>query len=363
MSGDRAVRGRALGGWGARHPGLRHGLGRVTAAFLLAASVLAPPTQGAESTAGNAAGNPAEVLSLGVISPPDHAMTQAASAIGKAVEEATGGAMQLRVHHSSRRGNEASMLAQLSTGELDAALLTLGELARQDGTLDVFFMPYLAADLAEGTRIMTGSTALSLVKRVEAPLKVRLMGLGLLGLRHVVLTTNGASAGVPLFADGASIRVPPNAAIARFYDALGAKPQLLPLPVVRGGLVDGSLDGADMDLEIMAIQSYEGLAPYAILSGHMIYPVAALVSARTWNALDAQAQKTLQSVMAQGLAAMSTAYETREVQWRDELARRGMIFLPVPSDRLHEATKEWRAGRPELIPLADALRKEAGHAP
>lgn len=329
------------------------------AAGTLAAVLTAVPGANAES----AASGTGRVLDLATVAPPDHTMTGAALTMAETLEATTHGALRIRVHHSSRRGNETSMLAQLGSGDLDAAILTMGELARHDDKLNAFFTPYLAGSQAEASRIAASGAALSLVRRVEASLGVRVAGLAVLGPRHMVLTTKTAESGAAPFPPGARVRVPPSPAIADFYAALGAAPQPLPLPGVRGELAGDALDGADMDLEVMALAGYEGPAPYAILSGHMIFPVAALVSEHTWASLPEDLRHVLARTLRDELAAISRSYEDREVVWREELARRGMTFLPVPHVRLEQAAAQWRAAHPELIPLAEALREEARDAP
>lgn len=302
-------------------------------------------------------------LDLGVIAPPDHGMTMAAERISAAVEAKTDGALHVRVHHSSRRGNETAMLAQLGNGDLDAAILTVGELARHDSRLSVFFTPFLVPDAAGARRLVGGPAALALAGAVEERLGVQVLGLGVLGLRHMVLGQDVQIGDGPLFPPGTRMRVPPNTAISDFYRDLGADPQPLPLPVVREALAGNRLDGADMDLEIMALRDYEGPASHVILSGHMIFPVAAMVSAKTWATLSERERQTLTTVARDELATLSGSYEQRDRAWRETLAARGMTFLPPPRATLEAAAARWQAAHPEAMPLITTLRAEVADAP
>lgn len=343
-------------GWSARW---------LKATFTLLAGLAAGAAAGmaaalAEESPDAAAGG---LLDIAVISPPDHGMTRAAAAMGEALSAATGGTLRLRLHHSSRRGNETAMLGQLGRGDLDAAILTVGELARHNDRLNVFFTPYLAKDGAEGGRIVATQAALALAGEGAEALGVRVLGLGTLGLRHIALTSAARPTGTAAFPKGSRIRVTPNPAIADFYAALGAVPQPLPLPAVRETLAGDGLDGTDMDLEIMALRGYEQATPNAILSGHMIFPVAAVVSAAAWSRLSEDHRTVLAAVMRRAMADLATYYARRDPEWQAELAVRGIAFLPVPRATLDAAAARWRDAHPDLAPLAESLRAEAGHAP
>ncbi len=301
-------------------------------------------------------------LHLGLIAPPAHGMALAADRIAAHVRIATNGAMAVRVHHSARRGNESSMVAQLGAGQLDSAILTLGELARHDDSLNVFFVPFLVPDVTAGGQLMATPGARSLAARVEQPLGLRVLGLGVLGMRHMVLARPPDATQAPRL-DGLRIRTTPNPAIVTFYESLGAQPHPLPLPVVRDAMARDIIDGADMDLEILVTQDFVASAPHTVVTAHMMFPVAAVVSEATWSTLDETGRAVLTKAMNSEMAALAAYYAEREPIWRSRLADGGMTFHTPQAAPLTAAVDQWWTTHAALRPVANALLGEIGNAP
>ncbi|KJS36025.1 MAG: hypothetical protein VR70_14670 [Rhodospirillaceae bacterium BRH_c57] len=316
----------------------------------------------AEVVAAQTSPTPMRILHLGLIAPPDHGMALAADRIAAHVRIATNGAMAVRVHYSATRGNESSMLAQLGDRQLDSAILTLGELARHDDSLNAFFVPFLVPDVTVGGQLMATPAAHALAARVEQPLGLRVLGLGVLGMRHMVLARPPDAGPAPRL-DGLRIRTTPNPAIVSFYESLGAQPHPLPLPVVRDALMRGIIEGADMDLEILLSRDFVGVAPHAVTSAHMMFPVAAVVSEATWSTLDEPARAVLTKAMSNEMAALAAYYAEREPIWRSQLTDLGMGFYRPQAAPLNAAVQQWWSKNAHLRPVANALLKEIGSVP
>jgi TRAP-type C4-dicarboxylate transport system substrate-binding protein len=159
------------------------------------------------------------------------------------------------------------------------------------------------------------------------------------------------------------MRTMPSPPIISFYESLGAEPQPLPLPGVRDALARGVIDGADMDLEIMASQGYSAAAPHMVLTAHMIFPVAAVVSARSWDALDDASRAVLTTAMGVEMAALAGHYVERESVWRSRLADRGVTFHPAAARKMIKAADVWWRHHDHLRTSADALQREITHGP
>jgi len=303
---------------------------------------------------------PGSTFHLAVIAPANHGMTLAANRIAAQVHEATAGKLRVRVHHSSRRGNETSMVAQLGSGDLDGAILTMGELARHNGRLNVFFAPFLVPDVTSGGHLMSTATARALAAEIEKPLGVQVMGLGVLGMRHMVFARPPTQA--PRL-DGLRMRITPSPPIIRFYKTLGAEPHPLPLPMVRDALIRGVIDGADMDLEIMVLDDFSATAPHVLLSAHMIFPVAAVVSEHIWKSLSDDHRAVLRGAMAAEMASMARHYAATEAVWRSQLASRGVTIYPAAVHPMNEVADMWWSNHAHLRQSANALLQEINHAP
>ena len=71
-----------------------------------------------------AASAEARELRMGVITPPSHVWTKVANRIAEKLPEATGGALTVAVFPAGQLGSEQEMFQQMSTGLLDAGLMT-----------------------------------------------------------------------------------------------------------------------------------------------------------------------------------------------------------------------------------------------
>lgn len=340
--------------------GFRAWAGKAASAAVVVCGLAAGLT--AEAAAGPSPQTPVRTLHLGLIAPPGHGMGLAADRIAAHVRIATNSAMVVRVHHSARRGNESSMVSQLGAGQLDGAILTLGELARHDDSLNVFFVPYLVPDVIAGGHLMSTPMAGTLAARIEQPLGLRVLGLGVLGMRHMALA-RPPDAGQSPRLDGRRIRTTPNPAIVSFYESLGAQAHPLPLPVVRDAMARGIIDGADMDLEILVAQDFITSAPHTVASAHMIFPVAAVVSEATWATLDDSGRAILTKAMSNEMAALADYYAEREPVWRNRLADLGMTFHTPQAAPLNDAVEQWWTHNTHLRAVANTLLGEIGNAP
>lgn len=333
-------------------------------ALVLAAPPWAPPAQ---------AHTPAAILDLGVLTPPAHSMTDTAERIARRVTAlaATSGTgttgappPTIRVRHSARRGNETAMLAQVRDGELALALLTLTELALHDPRLRVFFAPRLAADLPAAAALLTTPTARSLFAEAPDTLGVRVLGVGLLGLRHIALAERPpANEGGPLL-EGLRMRVPPVQSFELFHGLLGAETAPLPLPTARAAAEAGVVNGVDMDIEMLLAADFASATPHVVLSGHMLFPVVVVASPKVWDGLSPDLRHQIIAVVEEEFVALTAEQILREATAPAALRDAGFILHPAPPpDAFTSIRTRWWADQPDLRALADALMREgAPHA-
>ena len=76
----------------------------------------------------------AKEFRLGLITPPPHIWTKAATAFGEELAAETNGAHSVAVFPSRQLGNEAQMMQLLQSGALDMAFLTIAEVSNRVAT-------------------------------------------------------------------------------------------------------------------------------------------------------------------------------------------------------------------------------------
>lgn len=299
----------------------------------------------------------ARELSLGLITPPGHVWSQAARAFADRLARETDGRLRVAVTDSGARGNEAALLRQLEDGELDLALITVGELSRQAPALAALLAPRLAPDIESAKRILEGPTAAGLLRDMarHTPLVGLCYGMG--GMRQMVLSGDGTLSEV---LDEGKVRVTPVPAIADFYRTLGAEPVAVPLPAVDRALEQGEIDAVDMDLEMILALRLANSHGRVLITRHMMFPMVAVVSRQTWATLSAADRDRVRRILCDELGKLRLAYLNRERQWLEILQGMGArVEVVAPAD-LAEAARAWRLAHPNLIPVIERLSRDAG---
>lgn len=292
---------------------------------------------------------------LGLITPPQHQWTVTATAIADEVRTATEGRVDILVMPSGQLGNEARMLQQLQTGAIDFALLTAAEFANRDDDFGVFYAPFIAEDAAEAARLLRGEVAATLLERMD---RFGLHGLawGMAGMRQIV--TAGPVATVADL-DGLRIRTVPLAPEMEFWRLVGAAPTPMPLPALFDAFANGQIEAMQIDHEGTWNSGYHRHAGTIIASRHMMFPMAAVASGRSWQGLSDEDRAIVSEVVAARVARMSDSYGETDARYLAELRDTGVPVIEAGRDWFGEAVGAWYAIWREKAPLLLALEAEA----
>ncbi|WP_417769022.1 TRAP transporter substrate-binding protein [Stappia sp.] len=293
---------------------------------------------------------------LGLITPPPHIWTVAATAFGDELKSASGGKHSVTVFPSQQLGNEAQMMQQLQTGALDMAFLTIAEVSNRVPDFGAFYAPYLADDVAHAGRILRSDVAKELLTGL--PQKAGVVGIGysMGGLRQIVSRDPVTSA-----ADlaGKKLRITPFEPIKDFYNALGAASTPMPLPAVYDALANGQVDAIDMDAELIWALKYYEHADTILISNHMMFPMVGLVSARVWQTLPEEDRAMIGKLMARHLDGAIDTYVQKEGDWLLSVEGTGRTIVEADAVFFADAIGKWEAIWNEKAPVLKDLRKVA----
>lgn len=297
----------------------------------------------------------AEQYRLGLITPPPHQWTKTAQAIAEEVGNATEGRVEILVLPSGQLGNEARMLQQLQTGAIDFALLTAAEFANRDPDYGVFYAPFIAESTEEAAALLRGGVATTLLDRMDS---FGLHGLswGMAGLRQIV-TSGAVNAAGDL--DGLRIRTVPLAPEMDFWTGLGAAPTPMPLPALYDAFANGQVDGMQIDHEGTWNSGYWKHAGTIINSRHMIFPMAAVASARKWGGLAEEDRAVISDIFARRIAEMVDLYGEIDASNLARLQETGVPVIEVGRDWFGPAVETWYRNWRAIAPLLTELEAEA----
>ena len=292
---------------------------------------------------------------VGLITPPPHKWTVTANEVAAEVKDKTGGSVNMLIFPSGQLGNEAAMLQQLQTGALDFAFLTLGEFANRDDNYGIFLAPYIVKDVAGARTLLKGATATELLDGVN---KFGLVGLGygMAGMRQIVMRDK-----VETVADlaGKKVRTIPFKPELDFWTKIGATPTPMPLPALYDAFANGQVDGMQIDFEGTWNTKYYEHAGAIVESGHMMFPMIAVASARRWAAMSEGDRAAVAEVVKRHLDELVHSYAAIDADYLAKLKTTSVPVVTIDRSFFGSAIDDWYAEWRERAPMLKKLEAEA----
>lgn len=279
----------------------------------------------------------ARELVFATITPDRHQWTQAARVASADVSRKTDGTLTIRIISDGLRGNDVAILTQIALGQLDGALVTGAELSDRIPWIADLMNPAVVENPENLHQSVVAAVKARLTKDGTAG-AFRLIGLGAGGLRQMVFSRGiDWQAGIA----GNPVRVPPGNVMGKFYEGLGARPQALPLPVVRRAWEQSALDVVDMDLEMIVLDRYPINGGTLVLTRHMSFPVVAVVSSAVYESLDEQQKDILFNAFCRNLATLDHRYQGLEAEWIAALRSSGLNVVEERPQWLNDSVRAY----------------------
>jgi len=304
----------------------------------------------AEATAPNV-----QTLRLGIITPPPHKWTKTATSIAKEISVETNSELTLAIFPSGQLGNEAQMLQLLQTGAIDFAFLTTAELANRLIEFSAFYTPYIADTASHAACILHGDAASSILNSAQK-IGVTGLGYGMAGLRQVV-----SRAPLNSLDDlkGLKVRVTADLPLTDFWKLAGAAPTAIPLSALYDAFANGQVDAMHIDFENTLRLKFSKHAETILHSDHMIFPMVAVASSKSWQSLTKEQRELLQKIFTAHLNKLLESYAIADVEFKAALIKNGATVKSVTSDFFADASQAWAERWAPRTPLIEALSKEA----
>ncbi|WP_319520469.1 TRAP transporter substrate-binding protein [uncultured Martelella sp.] len=262
----------------------------------------------------------ARELRIGLITPPSHVWTKVAQRMAEKLPEATDGDLTLAVFPAGQLGTEQEMFQQMSTGLLDAGLMTAAITSLRAPSLQGWFTPYLFTGVSDAIDAAETPAAQQMLGELD---RAGLHGMGytFAGMRHILMRDEPATDVAAL--QNKKIRIVPFPAMKVWWQEVGAVPTPVNLTEVYQALQTGLLDGVDIDLDALVGLKFQEVAHDLTLTSHMTFPAVMMVSDMTWNSLSQEDQAAFQKVADEALAWGSeqqiTAEETNLATLENEM--------------------------------------------
>jgi tripartite ATP-independent transporter DctP family solute receptor len=189
----------------------------------------------------------------------------AAQRFAESVKQRTNGQVVIEIHAGGALGNDPSILQNLRLGTLDLGFTGNPFFTSFAGKLNVLDLPYLFTGFEHVYRVLDGPVGGQLLAELE---QHQLKGIAFweIGFRNI--TNSKRPILRPEDLRGIKIRTTPNPAHVAAFQALGASPAPLAFPEVYLALQNGTVDGQENPINLIAASKFYEVQKHLSLTQH-----------------------------------------------------------------------------------------------
>lgn len=265
----------------------------VGAGALVACSSDGEATTGSSTNEGGSGSGEPIVFQAGYENHPGEPVDEGMKKWAELLEEKSGGSMKMELFPSSQLGSKTDLIDQMHAG---SPIITLadGAFYADQGVPDfgITFAPFLFDDWDQAWKLTESDWYAEQTQKLHDKGLVLLSSKWKYGDRHTLI--NKQIDGVEGL-KGMKIRVPNNVIQIKGFEALGATPTPMALGDVYTSLQQGTIDGLENPIPVLANGKFHEVAKYLILDGHVRNFTTWLTGASTFDALTDEQKEILKS--------------------------------------------------------------------
>ncbi|AEF87688.1 MULTISPECIES: TRAP transporter substrate-binding protein [Delftia] len=245
----------------------------------------------------------------------------AAQAWADAVEKGTNGAYKFKQFPASALGGERELIEGLQLGTVEAAIVSTGAISNFVPDVGVVDIPFLFRDTQHARAVLDGAFGQELLAKFSKRGLVALAW-GEQGFRHLSNNKHAVNGVADL--KGLKIRVTENPVHITAFRTLGASPTPMSWPEVIGALQQGTIDGQENPISVLASAKLWQVQKHLTLTAHVYAPMALLVSPSFWGSLNDSQKAAFTQGAKSGAIASRVFVDTVEKKGVEEAKSHGM---------------------------------------
>ncbi len=227
------------------------------------------------------------------------------------LEKELPGEFDVEIHMNATLFKQGTEPAAMQRGNLDMAMISAQDIAKQIPAWSVFTAGYLIRDPEHQQKVFRGDIGKEFYKMVADDMNIQILDVGYLGTRQLDLRGDKKIM-VPADLEGIKLRMPGSDAWQFLGEALGANPTPMAFGEVYTGLQTGAIDGQDNPLPTDKAAKFYEVTDQIVLTSHLVDAIFLSMSGKTWDKLsDAQKAAAIKAAQA------ATAYNN-ENRIKDE---------------------------------------------
>ncbi|WP_045163628.1 TRAP transporter substrate-binding protein [Stutzerimonas stutzeri] len=268
----------------------------------------------------------------------------------KLVHERLGGKVKVEVYPNSTLVGDADEMQALLNNDVQILAPSLSKFGKYTNKLQVFDLPFLFDDEAAVQRFQKREMSRELLRSMADS--------GIYGLAYWNNGLKQLSATkalhLPEDAAGLAFRIQPSAVLEAQFNAVGAKPVVLPFAEVYKSLQAGVVQGAENPWSNIASQNMHKVQPFITESNHGVLNYMLVTSSKFWMSMPFAVRSELEGIILEVTQAVNREAAALNQRDRDRILASG-------SSKLITLTPEQRqAWREKMMPVWQSYEAQIG---
>ncbi|OKH87226.1 sialic acid TRAP transporter substrate-binding protein SiaP [Thalassospira sp. TSL5-1] len=206
------------------------------------------------------------------------------------LEKNAPGEFDVEIHLNASLFKQGTEPAAMQRGNLDMAMISAQDIAKQIPAWSVFTAGYLIRDPDHQRHVFHSDIGKEFYKMVADDMNIEILDVGYLGTRQLDLRGD-KKIETPADLAGVKLRMPGSDAWLFLGNALGANATPLAFGEVYTGLQTGTIDGQDNPLPTVKAAKFYEVTNQIVLTGHLVDAVFLSMSKKTYDTLSEKQQK------------------------------------------------------------------------
>ncbi len=299
-----------------------------------------------------------QVLRISTPAVPDDWHTKMLYVFKDELEKTAPGQFDVQVHHSGTLFKQGTEPAAMARGNLEMALISMQDVAKQIPEYSLFTAGYLIRDPDHQQKVFNGPIGEEIYRKVAEVMDIQILQVAYLGTRQVNLR-DVRNVRTPADLGGVKLRMPGSKEWLFLGQALGANPTPLAFNEVYLALKTGTIDGQDNPLPTVKSAKFYEVTKQLVLTSHLVDGVFLAISTKAWKAMTPEQQKKVRDAALAG-ARFNNENRVKDEQGLLDFFKREGLTVTVPdveAFRRHvqkaylesEFSKSWPKGMLERV--------------
>ncbi|OUS03997.1 hypothetical protein A9Q96_16960 [Rhodobacterales bacterium 52_120_T64] len=269
----------------------------------------------------------AETLRLGGVHSPTSFETQSLEHFAQLVEEKTNGELTIQVFPASQLGDAVSMIENVKIGAQDMFANVSNWNSHIVSDYGILGMPFAFSDITHLKRFQKSDVFLDMKARMISEQGLRVLADNYYRLPRVLVTKQPVSELADI--QGLLMRMANISVFLETWEALGAKPTVIPWAESYLALRTGVVDGLDSPLSSIYSQQFYLAVQYVTMTNHSVAPFNILISEISFSKLSATNQSMLIEAAEESGDFYTQMIEDNFAPQRTEMLESGVTFSEI----------------------------------